>query len=220
MRPRPARASGRVTTAATSCGEASRASSEGTAVSGVPARTSRTQRLPKAPACGLTLTTGAVGGPVGLADQPHRLAALLGVEPVDEQDAVEVVGLVLHRPRQQVGALDGDRLAERVPAAGDDLHRPRGVEAQPGQRQAPLRPGLLLVAEGEVGVDEVADGPVDAVGEHPQPDAQLGGGQTGRPGIQHGVGEVADQATQLGVEVDDRCPRGCAGRGRRTAGWG
>ena len=63
-----------------------------------------------------------------------------------------MVGLVLHRPRQQVGALDGDRLAERVAAAGHDLHRARGVEPQPGERQAALRTGLLLVAQGRSGL--------------------------------------------------------------------
>ena len=48
VRPRPLRASGRVTTATTSWLEPRRARSEGTAVSGVPARTRRTQRLPNA----------------------------------------------------------------------------------------------------------------------------------------------------------------------------
>ena len=46
--------------------------------------------------CGETFTCGgASSGPLGLADRLHRGLALLGVEPVDEDDAVEVVGLVL-----------------------------------------------------------------------------------------------------------------------------
>ena len=80
----------------------------------------------------------------------------------------------------------------------------RGVSNRsPGKREAALRTGLLVVAEGQVGVDQVTGDALDPVGEDPQPDPQLGGGEAGRPGIQHGVGEVADQATQLGVEVDD-----------------
>ena len=91
-----------------------------------------------------------------------RLAALLGVEPVDEQDAVEVVGLVLHAARQQVGALDGDRLAVRVEAAGDDLHGARGVEAQArAATGSPPAPSCSSSPRVEVGVDQVAEDAVD-----------------------------------------------------------
>src|SRR3954454_16080983 len=98
-RPRPAGASGRLMTATTSCRDATSASREGSAAGGEPAKTTRTPRSDR-------LAAGAVRrcldlrhrltGPLRLADGSHRKLALLRVEPVDEEDAVEVVGLVLH----------------------------------------------------------------------------------------------------------------------------
>src|SRR5216684_1918774 len=107
--PRPAGASGRVTTAATSCPDFSRASSAGTAACGVPANTSRIGNLAGLSAGrvrrGPDLRHG-LAPPLGLADSPVGQLALLRVEPVDEQHAVEMVGLVLHATRQLPGALD------------------------------------------------------------------------------------------------------------------
>ena len=122
--------------------------------------------------------------------------------------AHEVVGLVLHGPCEQVGALDGRRLAVHRPPAGDDLHRTGGLEVQTGQRQAALEVALLVLTEAEVGVDEVPDDAVDVVGEHPQADSQLRSREPRSPGVEHRVGQVTDESAQLGVEVDDRLGRG------------
>ena len=61
------------------------------------------------------------------------------VEPVDEQDAVEVVGLVLDRAGQQLRALDADRVAVHVPAGRDHVQVPAAVPAEAGDGQAALR---------------------------------------------------------------------------------
>jgi hypothetical protein len=50
----------------------------------------------------------------------------------------------------------------------------------------------------------VAELAVDVPGEDPQADADLRCRQPGAAGGQHRLGEIGHQATQLGVEVDDR----------------
>ena len=71
--------------------------------------------------CGETFTVGALEPePLGLADRLLGGLAGLVVEPVDEEHAVEVVGLVLDGAGEQLGALDRDRLAVHVEPLGDD----------------------------------------------------------------------------------------------------
>src|SRR5699024_4908136 len=105
--PRPVRESGRVTTPTSSWGDSATARREGSAAPGVPAKTTRTSE---------TQPAGRVRGdpdlrrargaePLRLADLLHRHLAQLGREPVDEQDAVEVVGLVLEGSCEQLAAL-------------------------------------------------------------------------------------------------------------------
>ena len=105
-------------------------------------------RTPPGP-CGLTLTTGRpVAVPLGRADLLHRPLAGVGVEPVEEQHAVEVVGLVLHAAGHQAGADDLQRVAVLVEALRDDVHAgascrstARGWTGSPPGRPAPPRPG-------------------------------------------------------------------------------
>src|SRR5579875_3995570 len=106
-RPRPVGASGRVITAATSCRDRRIARNEDTAVGGVPAKTRRIRsaRLAlRAVRRNLDLPQR-VAPPLGLADGLHGQLALLVVQPVDEQHAVQVVGLVLDAAGQLLGAL-------------------------------------------------------------------------------------------------------------------
>ena len=131
--------------------------------------------------CGLALTTGA-GSP---AHSASRIASMAGplrrrVEPVDEQDAVEVVGLVLHAPGEQVAALDRDRVAVLVLAVRDDV-APCARSRRSGRAAtgSPRRRPVLVVREVQHRVHQVTDLAVDVVGEHPQPDADLRGGQPG-----------------------------------------
>ena len=130
--------------------------------------------------------------------------AVTALEAIDEQHAVQVVGLVLDGPGQQVRPLDRHRLAVHVEPACHNAQRPTAVEHDAGQRQAPLLAVLHLVGEREVGVDEVADLTVDVPGEHPQPDPELRSCEPGTGGVEHGVGEVLHQPAELGVEVGDR----------------
>src|SRR6185437_4630341 len=137
--PRPTGASGRVTTAATVCLDAASARSVGSAAAGVPAKTSRTARSLGDPLGGVRRDLDLRGGharPLGLADGLHRELALLLVEPVDEQDAVEVIRLVLDAAGEELGALERDRVAVHVEAGRDHPGRAGGGELQAGQRQA------------------------------------------------------------------------------------
>ena len=73
--------------------------------------------------------------------RPHHSASRIAfiaslrcfrVEPVDEQDAVQVVGLVLDAAGQQLGALERHRLAVHVEALGDHAPR-RAWSGRPGR---------------------------------------------------------------------------------------
>src|SRR3954447_10135740 len=179
-RPRPAGRSGLVTTATTSWrGLSSSARSVGTATAGVPAKTRRT--LDGEAACRVRRDLDNWIGesrPLRLADRLHRELALLRTHPVDEQDAVEVVDLVLDATRHQLGAFNRDGVAVHVETARDDTHMPGRRERQAREGQTPLVAVLLLVAlQADDGVDEVADDFLDVIGEDPQAHTDLRRGQ-------------------------------------------
>src|SRR3954470_14970693 len=160
FRPLPDGASGRVNTATTSCWEASTASREGMAVAGVPAKINRTEAadLEREAPGGVRRQLDVQRGltrPLGLADGFHRQLALLAFEPVDEEDAVQVIGLVLHAAGQQLGALDRDGFTVHVRSFGDHAPGPLGREREAGKGQAAFFTVLLLVAKGEDRVDQV-----------------------------------------------------------------
>src|ERR1700744_1321721 len=206
-RPRPAGASGRVTTATTSWREASRPVSAATAGSGVPANTSRisrSERLAESRMGRAAQLGHGHPGPLGLADGLHGQLLLLWVQPVDEQHAVQVIGLVLEAAGHPLGALQRDRVPVHVEPLGHRAPGPFGREGQAGERQAALLVGVLLLGQVERGVDQVPQLVVDEVGEHPQPHTNLRRGQTGAGGVHHGVGEVLDQLAQFGIEITDR----------------
>src|SRR3954454_11076070 len=65
-----------------------------------------------------TSREGPLGGSlVPLAQDPHGLLALVARRAVEDEDAVEVVHLVLDDPRLETGRLDHDRLAVRITGA-------------------------------------------------------------------------------------------------------
>ena len=151
-RPRPAGASGRVTTATTSCRLSSTACSDGSAASGVPAKTSRIGVSNPRPniGCGRLLDDRRrQAAPLRLADRLHRGLAGRGVEPVDEQDAVEVVGLVLDAAGQLLGALDDDRLAVHVEPAAPRRRTPAmQSKVSPGMDRQPSSPSWVVLGQG------------------------------------------------------------------------
>ena len=71
-----------------------------------------------------------------------------------------------------------------------------------GIDRQPSGPNCSSVGQVEHRVDQVADLVLDVPGEHPQPDADLRGGEPGSGCVEHRVGEVLDELAQLLVEVD------------------
>src|ERR1039457_5063035 len=105
-RPRPAGESGRVTTAAISCPESISAASEGTEAAGVPAKTRRI-RLAGLAVHGMRRSLHRrhrLSPPFSSTDLLHRQLPLSRVHPVDDEDAVEMIGLVLHAAGEMPGA--------------------------------------------------------------------------------------------------------------------
>ena len=153
---------------------------------------------------GETFTVGRLQAePLGLADHLHGLLAVWRVEAVEEQHPVEVVGLVLDGTGQQVGALDGDRLAVHVEAAGDHGQRALAVDGQAGDRQAALRAVLDVLGEVRTGLTRWPTSPSTFQVNTRRPTPICGAARPGAGGVEHGVGEVLDEAAQLLVEVDD-----------------
>ena len=121
--PRPRRRSGWVTTSAISWPAPCSARSDGTASAGVPKKTRRT--IDRRIGAGLTgrgraararrRTVGAARELAG-AHLAQRLAADVGLEPVEQEHAVEVVDLVLDHAGEQVVALEDDLVAVEVDA--------------------------------------------------------------------------------------------------------
>src|SRR5262249_49964026 len=132
--------SGWVTTSATSCPAPCRAISEGTANSAVPMKTSFRKALPRG--CGR-------GGGHFLLVAVEILDSLEGVEvrqPVDEQDAVEVVDLVLESARCESARLDADFLAAPIAALDHDRLVPRDLTHPAGVAEAALVADLHAIA--------------------------------------------------------------------------
>ena len=86
------------------------------------------------------------GSPHHSASRISFIASFAGdrVEPVDEQHAVQVIGLMLDAAGQLTGALQGDRLPVHVEALGHHAVGPLGGEDEAGEGQAALVVGLLL----------------------------------------------------------------------------
>ena len=114
-----------------------------------------------------------------------------------------MVGLVLEAPGEDLGALDGHRLAVHVEPRRDRAGGAADVLLQPGKGQAALGAVLAVLGELQHRVDQMAELAVDVPGEHPQPDADLGRGEPGARCVDHRVGQVGDELAQLAVEVDD-----------------
>src|SRR5215469_12624835 len=215
--PRPAGASGLVMTASTVCCEVRRARSAVTATGGVPAKTRRTAGVAFLgdPLDGVRryfYLRDRGTGPLRIPDGLHRELALLLVEPVDEQDAVEVVGLVLYAAGEQLAALDRHRVAVHVEPGSDDPWRARRREHQAGQGQAGLVVFLLLAVQGEQRIDQVPGLVPHVVGEHPQADADLRRGEADTGRVDHRLGEVLDEVAKLEVEIRHRLGRGAQHR--------
>ena len=82
---------------------------------------------------------------VAAAQDAQRLLALVARGAVEDQDAVEVVHLVLDHARLEPGRLDRDRLAAARPRADAHVDRALDVHRHAGQAEAALLGDLLVL---------------------------------------------------------------------------
>lgn len=71
--------------------------------------------------------------PLGFSNQSHGFFAFSRVQSINENDAVEVVGLMLHASRKKVTALNDHRFTVHVHSSGYDATGPSGVKRQTGK---------------------------------------------------------------------------------------
>src|SRR4051812_49064011 len=210
LRPRPCLASGRVTTSAGRCGPSARSRRTAAANAEVPRKTSGTG--------GASGPLRRVAGGVGLeggAQGAHALLALIARGAVEDEDAVEVVDLVLDHARFQAAGLDEDVLAVAVLGAHADVDRALDVDVHGGQAETALL-GPLLVLAGPLDdrVDQGVDRAVglDAVDEDAVQDPDLGGGQADAVGVVHQRAHALDLLAQVVVEPLDPARLGAQDR--------
>src|SRR6056297_520414 len=72
--------------------------------------------------------------PLRFADRLHRFLTGLRIESIDEHDSIEMVGLMLYAPRQQIAALQRDRLSVHVHALGHHSLGALAFEGEVGNR--------------------------------------------------------------------------------------
>src|SRR5437763_6163426 len=190
--PRPRFRSGWVTTAAMSWPSPMSASRATTAGAGVPRNARRTRLAGRLDRAAAQLAEG--------------LLALIGLEQLEQQPAIEVVELVLEHAGQQLVGLDRDLVAVEVVTGQVELLGPDDREVQAGHRQAPL---LVLPLAPRLGDHRVDDGlgPLVALGklvdEQALLHADLGRGQAQPRGRPHGVDHVLGQLGHPAVDVGD-----------------
>src|SRR5581483_6010580 len=206
--PRPRLRSGWVTTRAMSWPASCSARRARCASGGLPRKTIRTGpgtllRPGRRPAAVVVdaqpadLPAGAAG-----AEDLHGLPAEIGVEPVEQEVAVEVVGLVEEDPAEQVLPFPDELLAVDVVAGQGDAAGPHDREVEARHRQAAL---LVLPALRGLHDRRVHHGerPVaGVVDEDPLLHADLVGGQphagSGVHRLDHVVGQPGQRSVELG----------------------
>src|SRR5579859_5740056 len=83
------------------------------------------------PLCGLV-------GLRGLTERAHGLLPRLARRPIQDQDPVQVVDLMLDHPRLESRGLDEHRLAGVVTAPNAHMYRSFHVQVNPGKAEASL----------------------------------------------------------------------------------
>src|SRR5438552_974906 len=193
LRPRPRGLSGRVSKPATSCSAASRSSTSApnSPVAATAIRRAATNRLADDDA---------------RAQARERLAPRLGRRAVEDQDAIEVVGLVLGDARVRLLELVPHLGAVLVLAPDRDLRRPLDREKHALDREAALvldRRHLAAVDDLRVRErDGLALG--DLEDEQPLQNSDLGRGEPDPVRVDHELLHPVGELAQVVVELLDR----------------
>jgi hypothetical protein len=143
-------------------------------------------------------------GRLSLSQCAHRLLALIARGPVEDQDAVEVVDLVLDHARLESGCLDHDLFALLVQRPDADVDRALDVDEHGRQTEAALLGYLLLVpAPFDLRVDQGHHRGLllDAVDEQAMEHAELRRGQADAQRIVHQGTHAGDLGAQGIVDL-------------------
>src|SRR5262245_29659705 len=149
-------------------------------------------------------------GALHLADTPHDEIALDSSQPIEKQEPVEMVELVLQRAGEQVRPFDGVWGTGPIEGAHDDARGTRDGRVEAGHAEAPFFLELHPFALDEFRVDEreqLAAALAQAEIDHrdPERDAHLWGSQPNSRRRVHRLNHVVDELVQVGVE---RCHGG------------
>src|SRR5438067_4424502 len=202
--PRPRFRSGCETTSATSWPSSTSIRSGWTATSGVPRKARRTRRLPLQ-AVGARRRPAPAELGIAVAQLAQRLLALVGIEALEQQDAVEVVDLVLEQPGEHLVAFDRELVPVEVEAGDVHLLRPHDLEREPRHRQAALlvEPFAPRLCDRRVH-DHVGPGVVlEVVDEEPLLHAHLGRRQPEPRRVVHRHEHVRGETGEHAVDVVD-----------------
>ena len=128
---------------------------------------------------------------------------------VGEEDAVEMVGLVLDGAGGQFVDGDLEPLAFEVECLDDDFLGPADIAVELGEREAAFFAGLGSFAADDLGVDEddlfvfLGDFARKVDDEQAQGEADLVGGQANAFVFVHQLEHAADDGAQVGVDLGD-----------------
>src|SRR5919109_4554197 len=86
---------------------------------------------------------GFVAGPLGLAELAQRALALVARRAVEDEDAVEVIHLVLDHAGLEAGGLDEAALPLLVERSHADVNRALDINGDAGDREAALVEDIL-----------------------------------------------------------------------------
>ena len=150
--------------------------------------------------------SGVAAGLGGAGERPgpqdtHGLFALVPLETLEEQDAIEVVELMLEDPTEQLVGFDRELVSLKVVAHEMDLLRPDDQPVQVGDRQAALLVLPLAAGLDYLRIDHRHGTFTDVVDEYPALDAHLrrrkAYARRGVHRLEHLLGEADDLAVDL-----------------------
>jgi len=141
-----------------------------------------------------------IAEPISRTNDLHGLFTGLSIESIDENDAVEMICLVLHATSHQFSAFENNGLAVHVHPSCHHAASARSIEGKAGQRKTALVTILEILREGELGIAQMSQLVIDPIGEDPQRDTDLGSSETRAGRMLHGLSEILHQLAKFLVE--------------------
>jgi len=106
-----------------------------------------------------------IAKPIGGTDYSHGFLACLRIEAINEDDPVEMIGLMLNATGHEISTFDGHRLAVHVHAMSHNSGCTWSFEGKPGQRKATLLAILEVIGQAEHWIAQVSEFIINPVRE-------------------------------------------------------